>query len=178
MDVKDLEAIRQIVKEETDEIRRELKKETNEIRQELKKETDEIRQELKKETNEIRQELKKETNEIRRELKKETNEIRQELKKETNEIRQELKKETNEIRQETQNIYTRLEAVEEETKRTRLILENETNPNIKAIAEGHLDLSRKLHEAIKIDNEKEMMKIRLNILEGEMKLLKEQMVAI
>ncbi len=123
MDVKDLEAIRQIVKEETDEIRRELKKETNEIKQELKKETDEIRQE-------------------------------------------------------TQNIYTRLEAVEEETKRTRLILENETNPNIKAIAEGHLDLSRKLHEAIKIDNEKEMMKIRLNILEGEMKLLKKQMVAI
>ncbi len=86
MDVKDLEAIRQIVKEETDEIRRELKKETNEIKQELKKETDEIRQE-------------------------------------------------------TQNIYTRLEAVEEETRRTRIILENETNPNIKAIAEGHLDLS-------------------------------------
>ncbi len=32
MDAKDLEAIRQIVKEETNEIRRELKKETDEIR--------------------------------------------------------------------------------------------------------------------------------------------------
>lgn len=104
--------------------------------------------------------------------------IRQIVKEETNEIRRELKKETDEIRQETQNIYTRLEAVEEETRRTRIILENETNPNIKAIAEGHLDLSWKLHEAIKIDNEKEMIKIRLNILEGEMKLLKEQMVEI
>ena len=104
--------------------------------------------------------------------------IRQIVKEETNEIRRELKKETDEIRQETQNIYTRLEAVEEETRRTRIILENETNPNIKAIAEGYLDLSWKLHEAIKIDNEKEMIKIRLNILEGEMKLLKEQMVEI
>lgn len=104
--------------------------------------------------------------------------IRQIVKEETNKIRRELKKETDEIRQETQNIYTRLEAVEEETRRTRIILENETNPNIKAIAEGHLDLSWKLHEAIKIDNEKEMIKIRLNILEGEMKLLKEQMVEI
>jgi len=104
--------------------------------------------------------------------------IRQIVKEETNEIRRELKKETDEIRQKTHNIYTRLEAVEEETRRTRIILENETNPNIKAIAEGHLDLSWKLHEAIKIDNEKEMIKIRLNILEGEMKLSKEQMVEI
>ncbi len=67
--------------------------------------------------------------------------IRQIVKEETNKIRRELKKETDEIRQETQNIYTRLEAVEDETRRTRIILENETNPNIKAIAEGHLDLS-------------------------------------
>ena len=112
---------------------------------------------------------------IRQIVKEETNEIRQELKRETSEIRQELKRETSEIKQETKNIYTRLEAVEEETRKTRIMLENETNPNIKAIAEVHLDLSRKLHEAIKIDNEKEMMKIRLNILEGEMKILKEQL---
>lgn len=113
---------------------------------------------------------------IRQIIKEETNEIRQELKKETSEIRQELKKETSEIRQETQNLCTRLEAVEQETRKTQIILETEIIPSIKAIAEGHLDLSRKLDEALKIDNEKEMMKIRLNILEGEMKILKEQMM--
>lgn len=101
--------------------------------------------------------------------------IRQMIKEETDEIRQELKKETNEIRQETQNLCIRLETIEPETRKTQIILEMETNPNIKVIAEGYLDLSRKLHEALKINNEKEMMEIRLNILEGEMKILKEQM---
>lgn len=36
----------------------------------------------------------------------------------------------------------------------QLTLENETNRNIKFIAEGHLDLSRKLDDALKVENEK------------------------
>ena len=56
----------------------------------------------------------------------------------------------------------------------QITLENETNPNIKAIAEGHLDLSRQLDEAKKINNEKEIMKIRLNVLESEVEKLKKQ----
>lgn len=36
----------------------------------------------------------------------------------------------------------------------RLTLENETNKNIMRVAEGHLDLSRKLDEALKIDMRK------------------------
>ena len=36
----------------------------------------------------------------------------------------------------------------------QLTLENETTRNIKLIAEGHMDLNRKLDEALKIDNEK------------------------
>lgn len=36
----------------------------------------------------------------------------------------------------------------EEIKKIKLTLENETNPNIQYIAEGHLDLNRKLNEAI------------------------------
>ncbi len=36
----------------------------------------------------------------------------------------------------------------------RLTLENETGPNIRRVAEGHLDLSRKLDEALKVENEK------------------------
>ena len=42
------------------------------------------------------------------------------------------------------------------------------------MAEGHLDLSRHLHDAIEIDTEKEMMAIRLNSLENELRRLKQQ----
>ena len=48
----------------------------------------------------------------------------------------------------------------------QLTLENETNRNIRTIAEGHLDLSRKLDDALKVENEKEMLIIRVNILEN------------
>lgn len=51
-------------------------------------------------------------------------------------------------------------------RRINLCLENEIRPSIMRIAEGHLDLSRKLDEAIKQDKEKEKMAVRLNFLEG------------
>ena len=56
----------------------------------------------------------------------------------------------------------------------KLTLENEIRVNIQRIAEGHLDLSRKLHEALKIDDEKEMLSIRMNIMETELRRLKER----
>lgn len=46
------------------------------------------------------------------------------------------------------------------------------------IAEGHLDLTRKLDEALKINNEKEMLLIRVNFLESEVMKLKERVEAI
>lgn len=56
----------------------------------------------------------------------------------------------------------------------RLTLENETNRNIKFIAEGHFDLLRKLDDALRIENEKEMMSIRVTSLENEVRRLKEK----
>ena len=56
----------------------------------------------------------------------------------------------------------------------RLTLENETGPNIRRVAEGHLDLSRKLDEALKVENEKEMLIIRVNTLENEMRRMKDK----
>lgn len=55
----------------------------------------------------------------------------------------------------------------------QLTLENVTNKNINIIAEAHSDLSRKLDEAVKIDSEKELLLIRVNILENEVRKLKE-----
>lgn len=48
----------------------------------------------------------------------------------------------------------------------QLTLENEISKNIMTVAEGHLDLSRKFDEALKSDNEREILKIRVNILEN------------
>ena len=56
----------------------------------------------------------------------------------------------------------------------QLTLENETNRNINIIAEGHLDLSRKLDDALKVENEKEMLLIRVNRLENELRRIKEK----
>lgn len=54
----------------------------------------------------------------------------------------------------------------------KLTLENEIRVNIQRVAEGHLDLSRNLHEALKIDNEKEMLAIRVSVLETELRRIK------
>lgn len=60
----------------------------------------------------------------------------------------------------------------------QLTLENETNKNISLIAEGHLDLSRKLDDALKVENEKEMLLIRVNRLENEIRRIKEKISTI
>lgn len=71
-----------------------------------------------------------------------------------------------------------LDPIKRDIKEIQLTLENETNRNIKIVAEGHLDLSRKLDEALKVENEKEMLMVRLNLLEGEVRRLKEKMATI
>lgn len=67
-----------------------------------------------------------------------------------------------------------LEPIRRDIRSIQLTLENETNRNIRIIAEGHLDLSRKLDEALKIDSEKEMLLIRVNTLENELRKIKER----
>jgi hypothetical protein len=54
-------------------------------------------------------------------------------------------------------------------------LENVTDKNIRIIAEGHADLSRQLDEALRASNERELLLIRLNYLEGEVKKIKERL---
>lgn len=67
-----------------------------------------------------------------------------------------------------------LEPIKRDIRSIQLTLENETNRNIKIIAEGHLNLSRKLDDALKVDNEKEMLLIRVNTLENELRRIKER----
>ncbi|EOT24138.1 hypothetical protein C805_02350 [Eubacterium sp. 14-2] len=65
--------------------------------------------------------------------------------------------------------------IEKKVSNIELTLENEIRTNIKRVAEGHLDLSRNLHEALKIDSEKEMLAIRVSVLETELRRIKERL---
>lgn len=56
----------------------------------------------------------------------------------------------------------------------KLTVENEIRVNIQRVAEGHLDLSRNLHEAMRPSNEIEMLSIRVRTLESEVRDLKRQ----
>lgn len=72
------------------------------------------------------------------------------------------------LQQDTRELKNRTTAIE-------LTLENETNPGIKIVAEGHLDLNRKLDKALKIENEKEILLLRLSHLESETRIIKAQL---
>ncbi len=72
----------------------------------------------------------------------------------------------------------RLDSLEYTTKDILLTIENEIRPNIQTIAEAHIDLNRKLDEALKTENEKEIMKIHLTYLENEVRRIKEQGVSV
>lgn len=61
------------------------------------------------------------------------------------------------IFKDTQELKGRMNTIENNVTDIQLTLENETNRNISLIAEGHLDLSRKLDGALKVENEKEML---------------------
>ena len=77
-----------------------------------------------------------------------------------------------EVKGDIQTLQKGLEDVKDKTQSIQLTLENETNRNISIVAEGHLDLNRKLDEALTVENEKEILLIRVNILENEVRKLK------
>lgn len=81
---------------------------------------------------------------------------------------QELKKQTTDIEQRTANI-------ENKVNKTDLIIENEIRVNIQRVAEGHLDLSRKLNECIKLSSDikdkQELQDIYINMHNSKLKAL-------
>ena len=75
-----------------------------------------------------------------------------------------------ELTEEIQEVRGELKEVQEDVSDIKLVIENEIRRDISIIAEGHLDLSRKLDEAIKGNQERETFMIRLNALETYVKL--------
>lgn len=85
---------------------------------------------------------------------------------------QELKAEMQGVKSDIQALKQRTASIETEIKDIKLTLENEIRVNIQRVAEGHLDLSRNLHEAIQPGNEIEMLAIKVRMLETDVRDLK------
>ena len=86
-----------------------------------------------------------------------------------------MNKQFDDINNQISEMKTDIQNLKSETREISLTLENETNRNIKIIAEGHLDLSRKLDKALTVENEKEMALIRINMMENELRRIKEKL---
>ena len=71
------------------------------------------------------------------------------------------------------DIKVRLDRVEARTTDIAMTLENHIWPSIRRVAEGHQDLDRNLHEALKITEKNEMMYVRVNYLEEQVGKIKE-----
>ncbi len=74
--------------------------------------------------------------------------------------------------------FQKFDELEHSVRDIKLTLENETNKNIVRMAESHLDLGRKLDDTLKVENETEMLAIRINILENELRRVKEKLEQI
>lgn len=77
-----------------------------------------------------------------------------------------------EVREETKGLVADMKAVREDTKDLRsrmsaieLNLENETNKNIRILAENHLSLMEKLDEAIKVSNRHFLYELKVSSLD-------------
>ena len=76
--------------------------------------------------------------------------------------------------QDIKGIHETLERHDNDIRDLRLTLENVTNRNISIIAENHLELNRKLNEALKRKEEEEKLYMRMNIAENDIRRLKEK----
>ena len=77
-----------------------------------------------------------------------------------------------ELREETKELAADMKSVKEDTKELRsrmsaieLNLENETNKNIRILAENHLSLMEKLDEAIKVSNRHFLYELKVSSLD-------------
>lgn len=80
----------------------------------------------------------------------------------------------NEIMQLLTGISEKLDRIENRLSAVEIQIENTVIPRIQLIAESHIDLSRKLDSAIEQRLEREMLKMRLELLESDMKRYKIQ----
>ncbi|MCD8083881.1 MAG: hypothetical protein LUE86_10325 [Clostridiales bacterium] len=67
------------------------------------------------------------------------------------------------------------ETTKAEVKAIRITLESETNRNIRLIAEGHINLDRKLNEALRSLHSDMMYHLKVNYFDAELQHVKEHL---
>ena len=82
------------------------------------------------------------------------------------------------IKEEIPDMKTDMQKLKKHMTNIEVYLENVIDNNIKIIAEGHTDLARKLDDALTLNNEKELLLIRMSYLEEEVKKIKERLAQI
>ncbi|MDE7269759.1 MAG: hypothetical protein K2N81_04730 [Acetatifactor sp.] len=80
--------------------------------------------------------------------------------------------ELQDMKTEIRDIKADLEEVNTKVTKIDLTIENEIRVNIQRVAEGHLDLSRNMHEVMKPNNEIEMLAIKVRMLETDIREIK------
>ncbi|MDE5940096.1 MAG: hypothetical protein K2H37_13590 [Lachnospiraceae bacterium] len=86
-----------------------------------------------------------------------------------------LKQKVSSLEDKVDELSQRTDTMEDKIVQINLILENEIRVNIQRMAEGHLDLSRNLHEAMQPNSEVEMLALRVGMLESDMRKVKEKL---
>ena len=86
----------------------------------------------------------------------------------------ELKTDVAELKTDVAGLKTDVADLNVRMTNVEMIIENEIRNDIKIIAEGHLDLNRKLDIAIKDSRDRDNIKMRVKILEDDVTVLKEK----
>lgn len=83
-----------------------------------------------------------------------------------------LKGEVKELKEDVRILKEDVQSLNERVTTIEITLENETNRNIQLIAEGHMNLDRKLDEALKELHPNTMYHLKVNHLDGEVTKMK------
>ena len=83
-----------------------------------------------------------------------------------------LKEDVQVLKEDVQTLKEEVQSVKERVTLFEITLENETNRNIQLIAEGHMNLDRKLDEALKELHPNTMYHLKVNHLDGEVTKMK------
>lgn len=85
---------------------------------------------------------------------------------------QTIKGDVQTIKGDVQTLKEDVQTLKDRVTNIEITLENETNRNIQLIAEGHLNLDRKLDEALKELQPNTMYHLKVNHLDGEVTKMK------
>ena len=107
------------------------------------------------------------------ELKTEMQEVKSDVQELKNDV-EKLKTDVEELKINVGKLELRVGRLEQRTTKIELVLENEISPNIRRVAEGHLDVSRHLQEALRSNDEVEMLAVRVSMLETDVRKLKDK----